>query len=158
MIGNAIKRLLPIALQPFYSGDFTPAQWAMYAVWGVIMSYAEGFKGFHQKFSPLVVRRAFTLDSNISVINLTFAWAYSMGLFFATKKRMVISWSITGGVMLLVMLVKSLTYPWRSIVDGGVVAGLTIGSLSILYHYIVAMCGKLPEIDPCMAETQKKTD
>ncbi|CAM9250426.1 unnamed protein product, partial [Ectocarpus fasciculatus] len=149
MLGNAVKRLLPVALQPFTTGDFTQSQWAMYISWGLFMSYAEGFKGFHQKFSPLVVRRAFTLEENLSVVNVVFAFAYSMGLYFATKKRMVISWSITAGVMTLVMIVKNLAYPWRSIVDGGVVAGLTIGSLSIVYHYINAMFGKLPDIDGC---------
>lgn len=155
MIGNAIKRLMPIALQPFYSSDFTSTQWTLYISWALIMSYAEGFKGFHQKFSPLVVRRSFTLEQNVSLLNVLFAWAYSMGLYSATKKRMIVSWAITGGVMLLVILVKSLTYPWRSIMDGGVVAGLTLGSLSIVYHYVLAMCGRLPDVDPCIVEPKR---
>ena len=54
--------------------------------------------------------------------------------------------------MALVMLVKSLAYPWRSVVDGGVVAGLTLGSLSILYHYVLAMSGRIPDIDACLVE------
>lgn len=153
MLGNAIKRLMPIALQPFYSSDFTTMQWVMYIAWGLFMSYAEGYKGFHQKFSPLVVKRAFTLKDNGSFLNVVFAWAYSMGLFFATRKRMIISWSITVGVMGLVVLVKNLAHPWRSIMDGGVVAGLTIGSVSMFYHYVRAMRGRLPDIDACMDST-----
>ena len=153
LLGNAIKRLLPIALQPFYNNDLTSMQWTIYTTWGLFMAYAEGYKGFHQKFSPLVVKRAFTLHNNRSILNIIFAWAYSMGLFAATKKRMIISWSISAGVMVLVMLVKNLSHPWRCIVDGGVVAGLTIGSLSIVYHYIIAIFGKLPDIDACLIES-----
>ena len=37
--------------------------------------------------------------------------------------------------------VKSLTYPWRSIVDGGVVLGLTVGVSSIFFHYVRALRG-----------------
>jgi hypothetical protein len=167
LTGNAIRRLMPIALQPFYTGDLSAPQWALYAGWALFMAYAEGYKGFHQKFSPLVVKRAFTLDKNRSILNVIFAWAYSMGLFFATRKRMIVSWSISAGVMALVMLVKNLAHPWRSIVDGGVVLGLTLGSLSIVYHYIRAIFGKLPDIDACLvannedstaATNKKRTD
>ncbi|CAN0474282.1 unnamed protein product, partial [Hapterophycus canaliculatus] len=42
---NAVKRLAPIALQPFSRGDFTTMQWAMYGGFSVLMAYAEGFKG-----------------------------------------------------------------------------------------------------------------
>jgi hypothetical protein len=162
LTGNAIRRLLPIALQPFYTGGTGSAlstpQWALYTAWGLFMAYAEGYKGFHQKFSPLVVKRAFTLDKNMSVLNVVFAWAYSMGLFSATRKRMIVSWSISGGVMALIMLVKNLAHPWRSIVDGGVVAGLTLGSLSIVYHYIRAIFGNLPDIDECLVSSNSNSN
>ena len=156
ILSNAIKRLLPIALQPFYSEDLTRMQWIAYSTWAIFMAYVEGYKGFHQKFSALVVKRAFMLDENVGIINVALAWAYSMGIISATRKRMIISWSISAGVMGLVILVKNLTYPWRSIVDAGVVAGLTIGSFSILYHYARALGGIFPDIDPCLVPVEVK--
>lgn len=73
-----------------------------------------------------------------------------MGLFHATKKRMIVSWSVTLGVAGIVAAVKKLPYPWRNIVDAGVVAGLTWGCISILVHYIKALAtGKSPA-DPAL--------
>ena len=142
ILGNAIKRLFPIALQPFVQKDILPYQWAMYAAWCLYMSYAEGFKAFHQKFSPLVVERAFKLIDNPSFINYILAGPYSMGLFGAPKKRMMISWAITMGVFALVHIVKKLPYPYRSIIDAGVVVGLSIGSISIIWNAALALFGK----------------
>lgn len=73
-----------------------------------------------------------------------------MGLFHATKKRMIVSWGVTLGVTGIVAAVKKLPYPWRNIVDAGVVAGLTWGCISILIHYIKALVtGKIPA-DPAL--------
>ena len=59
-----------------------------------------------------------------------------MGMMHATRDRQVLSWSITVSVAALVAGVKRLPYPWRNIVDAGVVCGLTYGSLSILLVYV----------------------
>ena len=59
-----------------------------------------------------------------------------MGLIHATKKRKIVSWSVTIGVAAIVAAVKRLPYPWRNIIDAGVVVGLTWGSLSIVLNYI----------------------
>lgn len=67
---------------------------------------------------------------------------YSMGLVHATKKRKIVSWSVTLGVAAIVAAVKRLPYPWRNIVDAGVVVGLTWGSLSIVVSYIKAVVTK----------------
>ena len=93
-------------------------QWAVYGLFAAFMGYAEGYKGFQLKFSPLIVRRAVDLTERRSFLNVLLAGPYSMGLFGATRKRVVISWSISAGVGVLVALVKRLPYPWRSIVDG----------------------------------------
>lgn len=124
----------------------------------MLMAYAEGYKGFQKKFSPLVVKRALTLDGVVSggrvgrFLRLLFAGPYSMGLFHATKKRRVVSWGLTTGVICLVQMVKRLPYPWRSIVDAGVVVGLSYGTLSICAIWVRALMGKPPAIDPAMPE------
>ena len=117
------------------------------------MLYTEGYRAFHQKFAPLVVKRAFTLRDYPSALNIILAGPYCMGMYFATKKRMIVSWSITIGVTGLVFLVKHLPYPWRSIVDGGVVAGLTYGCASILYFFARILMGYDINVDPCLPES-----
>lgn len=130
------------------------------------MAYAEGFKGFQKKFSPLVVKRALTLDAvadpagggrrrRAGPLRILLAGPYSMGLFHATKKRRTVSWGLTTGVLCLVQLVKRLPYPWRSIVDAGVVVGLSYGTLSICMIWAGALMGRAPAIDPALPEEKK---
>ena len=99
----------------------------------------EGYKGFQTKFSPLVVKRSFSLvpgKNGTSWYHFLLAPFYSMGLIHATKKRQIVSWSVTIGVAAIVGAVKRLPYPWRNIIDAGVVAGLSWGSISIAILYI----------------------
>ena len=84
---------------------------------------------------------------------MIFAPFYSMGLFHATKKRKIVSWSVTIGVAAIVAAVKRMPYPWRNIIDAGVVAGLSWGSLSIVLLYLKAwIMDKPPTIDPALPE------
>ena len=62
-----------------------------------------------------------------------------MGLFSAPRKRMIVSWSITAGVFSLVKVVKLLPYPYRSIIDAGVVFGLSYGTISTLVIMLKAL-------------------
>ena len=114
-------------------------------------AYVEGYKGFQTKFAPLVVSRSFTLEYGSSKIHhFLLAPFYSMGLFHATKKRMIVSWSVSLGVAGIVAAVKKLPYPYRNIVDAGVVVGLTWGCISILAHYVKALVtGRVPA-DPAL--------
>ena len=159
VLSNAIRRLLPIALEPFSKAGsaaaataFTPLHWAQYVGFALIMAYAEGYKGFQLKFSPLVVKRAMTLGPNSPFHHKLFAAPYSMGLFHASKKRQIISWTLAIGIVGLVKLVKALAFPYRSIVDAGVVVGLSWGTASIAGIYVQALRGQVPVIDPAMPE------
>ena len=90
-----------------------------YIVTCLWFAYVEGYKGFQQKFSPLVVKRSFTLGGAAWYHRLL-APMYSMGLVHATRKRQIVSWSVTAGVAAIVVAVKRLPYPYRNIVDAGV--------------------------------------
>jgi hypothetical protein len=137
----------------------------MYALSCLFFAYVEGYKGFHLKFSPLVVKRSFTLvigtPQGNNPLNYILAPLYSMGLFAATRKRLITSWSVTLGVAAIVAAVKRLPLVSRCIVDAGVIVGLTVGSLSIVYHYGKSvLTGTLPKVDACLpqatAEVTKK--
>jgi hypothetical protein len=141
VLANAIKRLLPVATQPFQRKDLSTEHWGLYVAFCLIMAYTEGYKAFQLKFSPMVVSRAFNLVQNSSILRILLAGPYSMGMFGASKKRMIVSWSITAGVFSLVKIVKYLPYPYRSIVDAGVVVGLSYGTFSILAYTVKALLG-----------------
>lgn len=147
VLANAIKRLLPIALQPLQQNDLSAPQWALYVAWCAYMMYAEGYKAFQQKFSPMVVDRAYGIVDRANVFNTLLAGPYAMGLFGAEKKRMIVSWAITAGVFSLVKIVKYLPYPYRSIVDGGVVCGLSYGAVSIVALTVKKLLLRSPDAD-----------
>jgi hypothetical protein len=150
---KAIRRVLPVALEPFSEGA-TPLsnfQLGAYIVTCLWFAWVEGYKGFQTKFSPLVVSRSLTLKPGSSKLHhYLLAPLYSMGLFHATKKRMIVSWSVSIGVATIVYAVKKLPYPWRNIVDAGVVAGLTWGSVSILVQYCKALITGVSPTDPAL--------
>lgn len=80
-----------------------------------------------------------------------------MGLFHATSKRLTVSWCVTLGVAGIVAVVKKLPYPWRNIVDAGVVAGLSWGSVSMLVLLVKSLYqGKSPDIDPALPNEKEE--
>lgn len=158
---KAIRRVIPIAMEPFSKADgvvpLTNFQLGAYVLTCLFFAYAEGYKGFQLKFSPLVVARSFTLQPKTSPIHhLLLAPLYSMGLFHATKKRMIVSWSVTIGVATIVAAVKRMPYPWRNIVDAGVVVGLSWGTISILGGYIISLLTGIAPIGVDAAMPEKK--
>jgi len=158
ILASPIKRLLPIAIQPFASpSDLSTIGWAFYAGWVAFMGYTEGYKAFQLKFCPMVVNRAMTLNCAPSerpkgyFLHCLLAPFYSMGLFHATKKRKIVSWSFIFGIGTIVALVKRLPYPWRSVIDGGVVLGLSWGATSVMAYYLrTVLFRKAPTADACM--------
>ena len=149
ILASAIRRLAPIAIQPFARRDLTVLQWCLFGCSIFGFAYIEGYGAFQKKFSPMVVRRAMTLTcAGAAGAHRLFAPFYAMGLFHASKKRRIISWSVSLSVFMLVGLIKRLPYPWRSIVDAGVCSGLAWGGLSIVAIYLRAVFGTPPDVDP----------
>ena len=150
ILASAIRRLAPIALQPVVRRDLSALQWVFYGATMGGFAYVEGYGAFQKKFSPLVVQRAMTLKQGGSPLQVALAPFYSMGLFHASRKRKIVSWSITLSVAVIVGVVKRLPYPWRSIVDAGVCTGLCWGGASIVAFYARAICGRSPGVDPAL--------
>jgi hypothetical protein len=145
---DAVARLLPIVVD---LADYTlaPAELAALIGWIVVMAIGEGWRGFHRQFSPRVVTRALHLEARRSprwVIVL--APLYCMGLVYATRRRLLTSWILTFGIVALVVAVRELAQPWRGIVDAGVVVGLAIGTLSIVYFVVRAARGHAIPVAP----------
>ncbi len=137
LLSSAVYRLSSAALSAFAS----PWQWQHWIFLFFVlffMAYAEGYRAFQQRFSPRVAARAKYLTKNPSFFRVLFAPLFCMGFFHATKKRKITSFSVTAGIILLVILVRAVSQPWRGIIDLGVVVGLTWGIVSILVFSIQA--------------------
>ena len=130
LLGSAIYRLTPLAVDAF-SFRFLWYHWLSLVIVVVFMSYAEGYRGFQQRFSPRVAARAKYLSGHPRTVHVLLAPFFCMGYFYATGKRMITSISLTVGIVVLVLLVRLLPQPWRGVIDAGVVLGLIWGLVSL---------------------------
>lgn len=147
LFGSALFRLYPYA-QDLCGMSFKWFHWMALVASLLFMGYAEGYKGFHLKFSPRVAARALYLKSNPTVARVLFAPLFCMGFFHATRKRKIVSYSLTAMIVGLVVWVRTLEQPWRGIVDAGVVLGLGWGLVSVWLFTLKAFFGKNFEVSP----------
>lgn len=141
----AVARLTPIALASM-DGSWGSLHYLAVLSSLVFFGYTEGYKAFQLQFSPRVVARSLSLVSRPSRVRVLLAPAFAMGFFGATRKRMVVSWALTAGIIVLIRLVGMAPQPWRGIIDLGVVFALLWGAASILVFAARAVGGRAPMI------------
>lgn len=148
LLTNAVRRLAPIAWQPIEDGSLSPTLIAVYAAWLFFMAYSEGYRGFQKAFCPRVVARGVYLSHSRNPWHIFLAPALCMGLFHATRKRKIVSWSLLTGIVVLVVMVRQLPQPYRGIIDGGVVVGLGWGILWLLIFSTRVLLGAVSTYNP----------
>jgi hypothetical protein len=147
LLGQAIYRLTPYVLD-LADRPLGTLELVALVGWVAINGYSEGHRGFHRAFSPRVIARAQALDADRRPLLVLLAPVYCMGLIHATRKRLIVSWCLTLGIVAIVIAVRLLDQPWRGIIDAGVVVGLVWGSLSMLYFLALALMGRELPVPP----------
>jgi hypothetical protein len=137
--------LAPIAREAL-AGDLGLGHWLAVGASLAFFGYTEGYKAFQRQFSPRVVARGLSLLHDPPPTRVVLAPLFCMGFFGATRKRLVVSWSLALGIVVLVQLVRALPQPWRGIVDLGVVAALGWGAIAILAIGARALGGARPAV------------
>ena len=127
----ALVRIVPIGFSA-YRYEFTAAHWVLLWTWVPAMIWAEGYRGFHLSFSPMVAARARYLARNPRPLHLALAPIFCLGFIHATRARRRATTILTVGIAILVLLVRMLEQPWRGIIDLGVVMGLSTGLASMV--------------------------
>lgn len=144
LLDSAMRRLLPQAVALMLA-TLEWYHWLLLVLFVPYMAYAEGYKGFYLNFSPRVVARAMWLRQNPRPFLILFAPLFCMGYIHATPRRRLISLGVTAAIVLLVIGVRQLGQPLRGIIDAGVIVGLLLGILSLLYFAVRAVkSGKAP--------------
>ncbi|MBK6682992.1 MAG: hypothetical protein IPG45_00835 [Deltaproteobacteria bacterium] len=141
ILSYAVVRLWPMAVEAL-SGDLGPIEWVGLAGSVAILWYYEGVRAFQRAFSPRVIARAGTLSGGAPLLRKVFAPFFCMGLIYATRRRLIISWVTVSGVALLVVGVRMLPQPWRGIVDAGVIVALGWGCLTLIAFALGAAQGR----------------
>lgn len=152
LLGSAIYRLSAIGLETFsYQLDWY--HWIALAVSIAFMGFAEGYRGFQQAWSPRVAARLLYLSQNASPLRTILAPLFCMGFFSIVRKRMIVTYCLTFGIVGMVLLVHQLEQPWRGIVDLGVVTGLVWGLTSLFLFTLQAFFGPRFEHSPEMPQS-----
>ena len=131
LLGRAIARLGPLALEPWDRDMMTNGHKALYIAWLALNAYLEGYRGFQLRFSPRVVSRAVYLGQNPRPLWVVLALPFCMSLFHSTRRQLAVSWTLVIAIVFVVWIVRSVPQPWRGIIDGGVVLGLAWGLVVI---------------------------
>lgn len=131
LLGSAIYRLSSIGWQTF-NYELLWYHWLALALCVLFMGFAEGYRGFQKAWSPRVAARALYLSQNVSPVRFVLAPLFCMGFFSIVRKRMIVTYCLTLGILMLVLLVHQFEQPWRGIIDLGVVTGLVWGLTSLL--------------------------
>lgn len=148
LIASAVVRLSPRMLEALQL-PLGPWHWLVLLVFTPYMAYAEGYKGFHLNFAPRVVVRAIHLRESASPLHALLAPLFCMGFIHATRRRQLVSLLVTSAIVVLVLVVSHAPQPWRGIIDTGVITGLVLGLVSLLWHWLrFALHGIKPDIAP----------
>lgn len=151
LMASAFRRLVPMSAGAF-DHELGAVHYAALIVWLVFMIYSEAYKGFHRAFAPRFGARLKHLYDHPSPLLVAFAPLYAMCYIHATRKRRIVVFSLTTGIILLIILIKQLPQPWRGIIDVGVVAGLFLGTLSVIHFTIRAFRDPAFSFDPGLPE------
>jgi hypothetical protein len=141
LLGRAVWRLTPIAIEPWAQGSMSMGQQALYLGWAVGNAYLEGYRAFQLKFCPRVVARAIYLGRHPKPLWVVLALPFCMSLFHSNRRQMTVSWSFIGVLILVIWWVRTIPQPWRGIIDGGVVVGLVWGIGVIGWLFFRYLCG-----------------
>ncbi len=141
LLGQAIWRLTPIALEPLRHGRLERPQAALYVGWVLAAAYAEGYRAFQRGFSPRVIARAVYLARRPKLLRVLLAPAFCLSLFHANRRGLGRAWGILVTMIALVVIVRHTPQPWQGIVDGGVVVGLVGGQIAMLFFLARALAG-----------------
>ena len=141
LLVQATVRLAPRAAEPLLQGEVAPLHLMLYAASIVFNGYAEGYRAFQRQFSPRVVARGLWLARNPRWPLVLVAPLFCMGHIHATRRRVILAWGVTSGLVVLIVAVRMLPQPWRGIVDAGVVVGLGWGVLAILVYLVRGLSG-----------------
>jgi len=150
VLGFAIWRLGAIAWEALVA-PLSTVQWLVLAANTIFMLWAEGYRGFQQRFSPRAAARVLWLRDHARPWSALLAPAFCVGLVGAPPVLLRRMWIGAALIVLAVLVVQRLAQPWRGIVDVGVVLGLSWGLLSFLAMVFAALRSGSGPVDPEVA-------
>ncbi len=138
LLGYAVFRLTPPAIESFsYSWQWI--HWLVLVLNTAVVLYFKAYRGFQKGLSPRIAARARYLRQNPTWPHVLAAPLYCMGYFHTVKRKQIATIMMTIGMVILIILVRFLSQPWRGIIDTGIALGLSWGFITILGYSAQAL-------------------
>ncbi len=153
LVGYAVVRLTFPTLDAF-SHHFLWYHWVVLVLNVTFVAYFKGYRGFHKGLSPRVAARAKYLNAHANALRVLLGPLYCMGYFHIIKKKQIVTIVMTVGMVLLIVLVRLLSQPWRGIIDAGIALALSWGFISILIFSVQAFTSTEFDYSPQIPEQE----
>jgi hypothetical protein len=147
MLGKTSAKMFSKGMSGLRWDELTTTHLAGFFFILVFMAYAEGYRGFHKSFSPMLVKRTWAINEKSPWHVHLLAPLYVGGFIDGTTKRLLVSWGLIIFIVGLVIAVAHTSWPWHQLIDLGVGVGISIGLVSTVYFTLLACRGTLPAID-----------
>lgn len=113
--------------------DLTIFQLYILILWTAYMLYTEGVKAFGRQFSPRVAARSQYLARQGNRLQIILAPLFVFGYFHTTRMRLIVTYSLTVFIIVLIVGIRFLPHPWRAIIDMGALLGIMYGTATVLW-------------------------
>jgi hypothetical protein len=147
LLGYAIVRLAGHVVGGIAVG-MGPLEWGLLAGNVAFMTWAEGIRGFQRRFAPRVAARALVLLERPEPWAVLLAPFFCVGYFRANPGLQRMAWVGTLLIVLAVLAVQQVGQPWRGILDAGVVAGLSWGTVAVLVQGVQVLRQRRATVAP----------
>jgi hypothetical protein len=154
LLGFSIVRLAKIATNAF-AYDWQAYHWLALGIMVAFMAYTEGYRGFQKSFAPRVAARIRYLCEHPRPLWVLLAPLFCMGYFYIRKREKMVIYTLTIGIILIVIGLRFLTQPWRGIVDVGVIVGLSWGLVAIAIFTLRALTAASFPYAPALPDDAK---
>eukprot|EP00931_Biecheleriopsis_adriatica_P034265 TRINITY_DN19805_c0_g1_i1.p1 TRINITY_DN19805_c0_g1~~TRINITY_DN19805_c0_g1_i1.p1 ORF type:complete len:199 (-),score=26.83 TRINITY_DN19805_c0_g1_i1:61-657(-) len=133
LLANSALDLSKLASKLFHFPlDLDPGQWCGLVANVVFFSICACT--VMVRWSAVLVRRAFILGSQHWWLHHLLAPLFIAGFYRATWARIAKAWGLVVFIVVIGIVVSKLSYPWRQMIDLGVVINLLGGTVSLLAY------------------------
>lgn len=135
---RGLLRMVPIAVETL-NHPLTWIQISLMAFFFIAFSVGKGYFLFQRSYAPRFARRVRSLQQNPHLLNGVLAPLYCMGLVGHPWKKQLRSWMMVAFVVVMIISSRSLPFPWRGTILGGVCISLVWGALAAAYFGFKAL-------------------
>ncbi len=131
LLAYAVYKLsIPVfSLKP---ADLEWYHWLVLVLNALFLVYMKGVRGFQRSLAPRIVTRGRYLRAHPHLLWTLFAPLFCMGYFHIIRRKQIVTIVMTVFMVILIVIVRGLPYPWRGVLDTGILLALGWGIVQLV--------------------------